>query len=148
MNSRWFTCLLAGGVWACTGAEDTGEAVVQLEGPSIEHTPPTTSVASGDSLVLEALATDEDGVRAVTVYYRTTGSTYWDSRPLELTDDIWQAELADLEAPGLEYYFKASDDGEPVATSYLPEEATSDPFALNVLAAAFDLPWSEDFELA
>ena len=69
-------------------------------------------------MVLEALATDEDVVRAVTVYYRTTGSTYWDSLPLELADDIWQAELTDLEAPDWNT-ISASDDGEPVATSYL-----------------------------
>ena len=80
--------------------EDTGEPVVQLQNPVIEHTPSTASIASGDSMVLEALATDEDGVRLVTVYHRTTGSTYWDSSPLEEIDGVWTAELTDLKHQG------------------------------------------------
>ena len=131
---------LLGGLVACQEPVDTEVEVVELEGPTLEHSPPEEALVSGGELRLELQASDPDGVRAVTAYHRTQGSTYWESTNLISDGDAWFIDLEDLEEPGLEYYFKATDDGEDPATSYLPEAATAAPYAVEVLALAAALP--------
>ena len=143
MRLRAFLPLL-GGLVACQGTVDTGEVVVELEGPSLEHTPSEDVLVAGGELRLDVMASDPEGVRAVTVYHRTEGSTYWESSSLTSDGEAWFVDLVDLEEPGLEYYFKATDDGEEPATSYLPESATAAPYQREVFALASPLPWTEE----
>jgi hypothetical protein len=133
--------LLAG----CPEPPDTGTPFL-AEGPVLEHSPFDGTLVEGDSLELLVSATDPDGVASVRAYHRLRGTETWDWLDLEQADGGWAATV-DLDDPGLEYYFKATDSSEYAAVSYLPEAAGAEPFGLDVLVQALPLPFSESFEL-
>lgn len=142
--------LLAGlvSLSACKGAdgEDTGE--VNL-GPALTHTPPE-SLTQGEALLLSVVAEDDDGVASVSVIYRVQGEDYWSNADLVEADGAWSIELAadELSPPAVEYYFKATDQAELSAVSYLPLDLGADgPFTVAVLATSLGLPFYEDFEV-
>lgn len=79
--------------------------------PTIVHTPVTTTQLVGTPLALEATVTDADsGVAEVTLYYRTVGTSNYQSMVLPVAmpyrGTIPGAAVA---TPGLEYYFEARD---------------------------------------
>ena len=129
----------------CPPSNDTGTPFL-AEGPLLEHLPPEGTIVEGDALELEVTATDPDGVASVRLYHRELGTDTWDWVDLDQGAAAWGASLT-LEDPGLEYYFKASDGGDPQAVSYLPTDAGNAPFQLDVLVQALPLPFSESFEL-
>lgn len=130
---------------SCKGGEDDTAAVAPAVGPELSHTVPDLVPAEGDPLALEVLASDSDGVAEVVVYHRTQGTEYWDVT--ELGDgDTWTGSIEAVYAPGVEYYFKATDDSAQSAVSYLPEETVAAPFVVEVLPASHPLPFEEDFE--
>ena len=133
------------GLSACSPPEDTGDGP-GLAGPVVTHTPPEGPLVEGDSVDLVALAEDPDGVAGLRLYTRTQGSETWAWADMAQTGEGWTSRV-EVEDPGLEYYFKAADDGEPQAVSYLPEAAGAEPFALPVLVQALALPFFEGFEL-
>jgi hypothetical protein len=132
-------------VAGCPAPPDTGEPFV-AEGPVLVHAPPEGTVIEGDTVELLVSASDPDGVASVRLYHRLQGGEAWDWSDLAQGDGGWSVSLA-VEDPGLEYYFKASDSGEPQAVSYLPEGAGAEPFALEVLVQALPLPFTESFEV-
>ncbi len=131
---------------ACESTTDTGDDVEYL-GPTLEHQAPASPLA-GATLDLSATATDPEGVAQVVLYYRTEGDGTW--TPAAMTDagDVWSAALPAeaIEAPALEYYFKATDLGDPAATSYLPVGSSTAPFSLPVQVVGREFPFVEDFE--
>jgi hypothetical protein len=137
------------GLLALLGCEpavdDSGRLLA--EGPQLVHTPPEGTLVEGDLLDLTVQASDPDGVLGLRLYHREAGSDTWDWVDMSGAGDSWSATL-ELDDPGLEYYFKASDGGEPQAVSYLPEAAGSGPFSLEVLVQALPLPFEESFEPA
>jgi len=128
---------------ACKPAEDTGE--ILLEGPVLSHTPPEDSFIAGDPLPLEVSAEDPEGVAEVRVYWRPEEGDTWEWEPMTGDGELWAVELS-AESPGLEYYFKGTDDGEPQAVSYLPADAGNDPYLVAALEEALPLPFEEGFE--
>ncbi len=135
---------------ACDGGKDGdsggGEAAV---GPELTHEPPSDAVDAGEAIALEVTATDDDGVNEVTLYYRVQGSTYWDALPMEEGDgDLYSAEIPgdEVKAPGVEYYFKAEDQLDPPAASYLPVDYSQAPYGVSVALVGEALPWEESFE--
>ena len=130
----------------CGGkGEDTGKTVVAV-GPELSHEPGTASLQEGDSLTVEVGASDPDGVASVVMYHRTAETEYWDTLSLENADGTWSGTLDTVYAPGLEYYFKAKDSSAGGAESYLPVEATSAPFLVEVRPVGASLPYLEGFE--
>lgn len=133
---------------ACNGkdsGDDTGPLFV---GPELSHTAPSGAL-EGSPLEITVTATDLDGVATVTLFHRIRGEAAWSQ--LNLTgagSDAWVGTLDgdDVQAPAIEYYFKAVDAGETPATSYLPVVAASEPFELPVGVTGFPLPFVEDFE--
>ncbi len=124
---------------------DTG--VVANDDPTLEHEAPTAALAEGGTVDLRVAATDRDGVAGVTVFHRVEGSTYWDSTDLDANGgDIWSATVDGLYAPGIEYYFRATDRGAPTAESLLPAGGPNDPFVVPVAPESKPVPWFEDFE--
>ncbi len=136
---------------ACSGKDDdsAGTSGVDLEGPALAHTPPD-AVAEGVEVSLSLSAVDPEGMGSVSLYHRSGGVTSWTLLPMAAAGaDSYTATIAadDVDSPTLEYYFKASDDGETPALSYLPaEETTESPFSVPVTVEGAPLPYFEDFE--
>jgi hypothetical protein len=144
--------LLAAGflLVACKGGdtEDTGVEEPVNEGPVISHTPPTGPLETGSEVAIDVTATDSHGVSSVTMYWRISGRPTWETMQLTGDGDQWTGAVADVEAPGLEYYLKAVDGAPNSATTYAPVESDDDPFVVDVLVDSRPLPWHEDFETA
>jgi hypothetical protein len=90
--------------------------------PVVTHTP-VTSAPPGMPLTLFADVTDNVGVQAVTLCFRTTGTTNYSRRAMTWTTGARYAatvEGANVVAPGLEYYLEASD-GITIVRSGRPE---------------------------
>lgn len=136
--------------WLLACAGGGSDTAGLAEGPVLSHQVPTIELVEGDDVVLSASAEDPDGVAQVLVYHRTVGSSYWQA--LELTqvdgsaDGSWAGTVEDLQAPGLEYFLRGLDDGDPPATSYLPAGGEDAPLSLVVAVDALALPYSEGFE--
>ena len=146
-NALLTVCLL--GVVACSkDNETTDSGDVSLVGPEMSHAADESTYFEGDALALAVEAADEQGVAGIDVFFRLEGSTYWENRPLEDGADGWAVELpgADVQKPGVEYYFRAVDMGEPSAVSYLPLEAADAPFSVTVKPRGAALPFVADFE--
>jgi uncharacterized repeat protein (TIGR01451 family) len=129
----------------CEPAVDDS-VVFSLSGPELSHTQPEGTLIEGDAVEITVEASDDEGVVGVRLYHRAAGSDTWDWLDMADGGASWAAGL-DVVDPGLEYYFKASDGGDPQAVSYLPTAAGSEPFVLEVLVQALPLPFSESFEL-
>lgn len=134
-------CLL----WACDDKETQDTAPV-LAGPSLEHVPPEGTFVEGDVVSLVVGATDEDGVSGVRLFWRIQGDSSWSWSDMTGDGSDWSADVVG-DAPGVEYYFRGVDNGDPAATSYLPEDFSNAPFSVPVLVASAGLPFVEDFEL-
>lgn len=143
MSIRPRLCILALTVSACSGKDPVDSGVGVNQGPSIDHTPLSGAQTEG-SLQLTATATDSDGVAEVVVYHRPEGVAFWDLTPMELDGDTWSVEL-DARAPGFDYYLRATD--RFGAEGFLPAEADTGPWTVEVRPSAKTLPFSEDFEL-
>lgn len=131
---------------ACNGGKPDDSAGPTTTGPTLSHTPPT-GVVAGSPLTLTLTATDPDGVGEVSVYHRLTGAADWSAEPMAPAgDDLYTVTLdgSDVADPSVEYYFKAYD--ATSANSYLPEQATRDPYVLDVSVVGIPLPFEEDFE--
>ncbi|MFZ5475549.1 MAG: choice-of-anchor J domain-containing protein [Myxococcota bacterium] len=135
----------------CDGGKDTGgeDSAPQVVGPTIEHEPPE-GVLDGEALTFTAIAHDDDGHAGVSLFHRAGGDDNWRQTVMELADGAWTATLegAEVAAPEVEYYFKATDNGDPPATTYLPEGSTEDPFVVPITLLGRPLPFVESFELA
>lgn len=141
------TSLLLLLVAACDGksSDDTSPL---FHGPTLAHTPPTSALA-GAPLDIVVTATDDDGVGVVSLFHRVQGASDWILAPMVAGgSDTWTATLDGdaISEPALEYYFKAEDQGETPATSYLPEGSTEAPYVLSVSVEGAPLPYVEDFE--
>ena len=133
-----------------TKAEDT--SLPFNEGPVFTYTLPTDRFVQGDKFEFSISVEDENGIEEVVAYYRKTGSIYWETLSLwaesdETTNVTAVGELADLQAPGLEFYFKATDRGTPQALSFYPGLGPEEPLSIDVSPASLPLPFFEDFEL-
>ncbi len=135
-----FLILLA----ACDEAPDSG-SVAEFEGPALVHEAPAAP-GEGSPVTLSVKATDKDGVAVVQFFYRTEGQPTWVPSAMEADGDVWTVEVPAVESPGLEYYFKAADLGEPSSVSTLPDAAPAEPFLLPVQAVGSAFPFHEDFE--
>jgi hypothetical protein len=132
---------------SCDGKKGDDTGVVLAVGPELEHPAPDAGLVEGAPLDLRVSASDEDGVRDVVLFHRTTDSTYWDSTPMDASDgSVWVATLDELHAPGLQYYFRGTDSGTPAGVSFLPADGAAAPFEVDVAAESLPLPWTEDFE--
>ncbi|MCB9777007.1 MAG: choice-of-anchor J domain-containing protein [Alphaproteobacteria bacterium] len=130
---------------ACASPKDSGLA---NEGPVLAHSPPSDLLTEGDLLALTGTATDDDGVAVVTVEWRTSGASAWESLTAELSgaslvDATWTATVPAVAAPGVEYRIRARDTQSPSASSTLPEDGA---FTLPVQVATRAVPFAESFE--
>ncbi len=121
--------------------------IPDLDQPQMVHIQPTGPFLDGDVVTLEVAASDPDGILEVSAYQRVLGGRVFDKVPLSEGVDTWSAEFQ-VQAPGLEYWFKAIDDSDFVVSSALPEGGEEAPFVLEVVPFAQPAPWSEDFDEA
>jgi len=146
---------LAAGIWlagltgiACTDDTGTQDSSVPLLGPVLSHAAPDGPFVTGDGVALTVTATDVDGVDAVDLVYRTEDGDYWETLAMvpETGSDDWTADVpgSDVEDPGLDYYFRASD--ALGVTSFLPLDNADSPYSLDVTDKGAPLPFTEDFE--
>ncbi len=96
---------------ACDGKAEVTDTAVVLEGPALSHGLPEGVFYEGSTVEMIVGADDEDGVGGVTVFFRTSGSEYWNQRPMESSDsgESWNVSLSGEEvgAPGLECSLKS-----------------------------------------
>ena len=134
-------------LWACGEADKDTGSIPQNVAPVIEWLPPSERIVDGDSLTLSVQISDEDGISAASVYYRSIGGAYWESTSLEDSGDGWTTVIPTVNVPGLEIYFKAEDLGEPIATTLLPSNGPSQPYVVEVAPESLSIPFSESFDL-
>lgn len=84
--------------------------------PSLYHTPVNQGYL-GNNLVISCTASDNVSVSAVTLFFRTKGTTEWTARTMSRVNDKYSATVfgSELTADGLEYYILASDGRNNVA---------------------------------
>ncbi len=84
--------------------------------PSLYHTPVNQGYL-GNNLVISCTASDNVAVSAVTLFFRTKGTTEWTARTMSRVNDKYSATVfgSELTADGLEYYILASDGRNNVA---------------------------------
>ena len=103
-------------------------------------------LSSGDSLTLSVTAEDSDGVAEVKLY-RQTGAQFWENVVMSETDNQYISTIETVTVPGIDFYFRATDSGNPIAYSLLPTDGAEVPFSIPVNPVALTLPFEEDFEL-
>lgn len=131
----------------CPTVEDSGEPSTQYAGPDLSHVPPG-SAANGQAISLRVTARDNDGIAGVQAYYRVIGGPIWAPITMEGDGDVFSGAIPgdSVVAPGVEYYFEASDLGDPSASSKLPESGEREPYTLSVSVVGERFPFTEDFE--
>ncbi len=81
--------------------------------PNINHQLQTRGrVEAGNPVEITAVVRDDDGVAAVTLYYRNIGGEEYTRLPMQLRDlDLYGVTIpgAQVSAPGIEYYIQAED---------------------------------------
>lgn len=84
--------------------------------PSLYHTPVNQGYL-GNNLVISCTASDNVAISAVTLFFRTKGTTEWTARAMSRVNDKYSATVfgSELTADGLEYYILASDGRNTVA---------------------------------
>ena len=138
--------LLLTGCGGKTSPVDTGPFPT---GPVIEHTALEEAVREGEAISFSAKATDSDGVDSVRLFYRNLDASAWSWEEMTGEGDTYTAELSDEDVlgPGVEYYIRATDLGEPQAASYAPDVAPNEGYSFQVLVDAHPLPFTADFEV-
>ena len=126
--------------------KDTAEPVNLA--PKIEWEAPTERLIEGQSLELSVTITDEDGIQSAQVYHRTIGSSYWEQTTLDNVEGgTWTVTIPVVTLPGVEFYFKAEDQGSPIATTLYPNNGPSNPLTVSAYPESRPLPFNESFEL-
>ncbi len=117
-----------------TTSVSLAQSSIDIIPPKVLHEPETETIESGSPYVVTATVTDEGGVDRVTLFYRKTGESDYQSTDLLRSSggDTFMLELdaTDLSEPGLEYYFEAED----VAGNTLLRGFAFDPLVLKVSA--------------
>lgn len=145
-----FTFLVGMVALGCNGSSEDTDVAVAPTGPELSWVDqPSADLVEGESLTLRVEAADDDGVSRVATYFRTQGSRTWLSAPemeyLE-EEDVWTVLLegSNIQAPGLELYFKGEDTfGQ---ASFLPANGLREPFTLGVRRVGVSLPYTESFD--
>ncbi len=128
--------------------DDTANQVV-IAGPELSHDIPVGVFAEGEPIDIEVRAVDPDGIFRMNGWYRTRDDDVWETMILTGDGDgTWTGVIpgSDVRAPALEYYFKATDDSEHQAVSFLPDGGFDSPYSLDVQLVGASLPFVEDFE--
>ena len=145
----------------CTTTDGEGETPTPLQAdpPIVEHVEVTNGVV-GTTIELVAHVTDDDALGAVTLFYRSTESPYWDTVFMHvvegsdpdpgdgITESDFVGELpgGSVTAAGVDYYIKATDLGQPRGEGYLPDTAPNEFFHINVIQFGRSLPYNGGFE--
>ena len=133
---------------ACTPEVKDTATPVNLA-PQIDWVAPTERLVEGQDVQISLSIVDEDGIQEAMVYHRAIGSSYWEQIPLENTEgDTWAAIIPSIALPGVEFYFKAEDQGSPIATALYPTNGPSEPLSLSAYPESRPLPFNESFELS
>jgi len=82
-----------------------------LVAPEITHEPNNTIINAGNSKTISVSVTDNVGIQSVTLFYRVIGSNDYNRISMQTVMDSneYQAEIVNLEVPGIEYYLQAID---------------------------------------
>jgi|GEM_PF-2816905 len=106
-------------------------AAVDGAGPTLSHTSPGGPLDQGVSLTLSVNATDPSGVDAVSLHWRTAGQSDFAEVTASQSGDTWSATIPAVAAPGVEYWFEASDTAANDST--LPANAPTGLFGVAVI---------------
>lgn len=120
-----------------TESEPSGKVVVtamDTMAPNIYHSP-VYHAFTGSNLVISATVTDNVGITAATLYYRTVGSETWKTAEMTSYNDKYSAIIpaADLTLDGLEYYIDATD-----GISHTLKGSAEEPYVIIVQTAISD----------
>ncbi|TNE89904.1 MAG: hypothetical protein EP330_10055 [Deltaproteobacteria bacterium] len=140
-------CLVLALVGCNGGGEDTDTGTpVEVAGPTLAHEAPTGVFVEGDSVLLTVTATDPEGVFQVQGSWRRAGSAVWETAALDAEGDSYTMVVDAAPAPGIEYFFRATDASQYAAVSLLPADGEDQPLTIEVLTQGATLPFVEDFE--
>jgi hypothetical protein len=150
-SSRVWSLAIFAVVVGCS-KDDTVDTDVEpvLAPPELACEFPAETV-EGTAIPISCAAVDPDGVYAVTMYYRSGGVLTWRTAQLSRSDTdetVFTGEVpaAEVAAPDVAFYFKATDSASPRSTGYLPERGQDEPYVVPVAILARPLPFFEDFE--
>jgi len=83
-----------------------------ITAPEVIHKPSVTSVTTQQEYVVEAIVTDNIGIKSVSLYYKYTGATDFIRVQMRLDQQDFYSYVfkkSQLIAPGIEYYIQAED---------------------------------------
>jgi len=142
--------LLLLGLVACTPEEETGPVVPDVTAPELNFSAPSGPLALGQAVSLQAEAADDDGIFRVTAWYRSGGSSIWESVGLEEVDGLWEGEIPAERVlpPHLDLYVRAEDGSAFRTSTTVPDAGEGQPFQIEVVGEGLDLPYQQDFENA
>ena len=82
-------------------------------------------------------AEDDDGVGEVKMYFRQTGAQFWENIVMTEVGDEFTASIDSVSVPGVDFYFRATDSGNPIAYSLLPEPVQKYHFPLQSIPSPY-----------
>ncbi|PKN57087.1 MAG: hypothetical protein CVU56_12675, partial [Deltaproteobacteria bacterium HGW-Deltaproteobacteria-14] len=106
-------------------------AAVDGAGPTLAHTAPAGPVNAATSLPLTVTASDPSGVASVRLHWRTAGTSTFTEVAMTGAGGTWSATIAAVAAPGVEYWFDATDT--PGNTAKLPTTAPTGLYSVAVI---------------
>lgn len=118
-------------------SEPSGKVVItalDTMAPDIYHSP-VYHAFTGNNLVITATVTDNVGINAATLYYRTTGTEEYASLAMTNNNDKYSAIISSdvITTAGLEYYIEATD-----GISFTYRGTQEEPYQVVVQAAVSD----------
>ena len=154
--TRWVgagAVLLAGLLaWAgCdTTQDDDDDSDMEGTPPVIEHEPVPDGQPAMVEVDVECSVTDDDGLSAVTLYFRVTGTEAWNFAYMYETEEsghyLGKISAQVVTADGVDYYLRAVDAGVPRAEDTAPSVAPDNFHHFSVAVLGQTLPFFEDWE--
>jgi len=109
-----------------------------LTPPMVTHSPILTTQVAGTAVMIQATVTDADsGVEGVTLYYRATGTTMFQSLAMVGAGSTFTAMIpgAAVVQPGVDYYLEARDLANPPNRATNPAMAPTNVHGFSVMVA-------------
>jgi len=127
-----------------SAGDDSASAVIDLIAPEISSPNIAQELYSDEPANIQAMVTDNEGVKNVTLFYRNIGASDFKSAEMERSTetDIYSIKLTDISEPGVEYYIQATD----LSGNAISHGHSIAPFTITILLES--VPQSDEVAVA
>jgi len=127
-----------------SAGDESASAVIDLIAPEISSPNIAQELYTDEPANIQAMVTDNEGVKSVTLFYRNIGASDFKSAEMERSTetDIYSIKLTDISEPGVEYYIQATD----LSGNAISHGHSIAPLTITILLET--LPQSDDVAVA